>query len=308
MIICLVGPTAAGKSELSLQLAEALNGEIISADSALVYRGMDIGTAKPDAAAQARVPHWLLDIRSPLDSYSAADFVSDAEAAIADIEARGRVALVVGGTWLYVRALLQGLSELPSADPVIREALAVELAQRGHLALHAELAEIDPAAAKRIHANDTQRLLRALEVWRQTGIPMTDQQGAWRGKARREGLVIALVPPDRALLHARIEQRLDQMIAGGFLEEVRALMQIPGLHADLPSMRSVGYRQAYGHLRGEYDHSRFRELALYATRQLAKRQFTWLRGESQISQFDPADGDSLKCILARIRSALGQAG
>jgi len=308
MIVCLVGPTAAGKSELSLQLAEALNAEIVSADSALVYRGMDIGTAKPDALARARVPHWLLDLRSPVETYSAAEFVSDADAAIADIESRGKLALVVGGTWLYVRALLQGLSDLPSADAAIRVALAQDLANRGHAALHAELVSIDPAAGKRIHANDTQRLLRALEVWRQTGTPISELQSAWAQQPRRAGLVLALAPPDRSILHARIEQRLDQMIAGGFLDEVRALMQILGLHADLPSMRAVGYRQAYGYLRGEYGLTRFRELALYATRQLAKRQLTWLRGEPSISQFDPAAGDSLKSILKRIKSALGEAG
>ncbi len=304
MIVCLVGPTAAGKSELSLGLAEALGAEIVSADSALVYRGMDIGTAKPDAAARARVPHWLLDLRSPTEPYSAADFVVDAEAAIADIEGRGRIAIVVGGTLLYVRALLQGLSELPASVPDVRAELHRELEQRGHRALHGDLAAVDPAAAARIHANDTQRLVRALEVWRQTGTPLSALQGAWRGVPRRDGLLIGVAPPDRALLHARIEQRLDTMIAAGFLDEVRALMTVPGLHADLPSMRAVGYRQALGHLQGDYDFARFRELALYATRQLAKRQLTWLRGEPELNQFDPAVPGALKSILARIRSAL----
>jgi tRNA dimethylallyltransferase len=195
---------------------------------------------------------------------------------------------------------------LPASNQAVRAALHQELEQRGHLALHAELASVDPAAAARIHANDSQRLLRALEVWRQTGTPLSSLQGAWRGEPRRDGLLIGVAPPDRALLHARIEQRLDSMIAAGFLREVRTLMALPGLHADLPSMRAVGYRQALGHLQGEYDLPRFRELALYATRQLAKRQLTWLRAEPSLQRFDPAAPGALKSILARIRSALDE--
>ncbi len=303
MIVCLVGPTASGKSDLGLRLAEALNGEIISADSALVYRGMDIGTAKPDAQARARVPHWLIDIRDPREAYSAADFVTDAEAAIAAIEARGKLPLIVGGTLLYVRALLQGLSELPAAAPGLRAQLADELRTRGRSALHDELREVDPVAAARIHPNDPQRLLRALEVFRQTGTALSTLQGAWTGAPRRAGLLIGLLPATRALLHARIEARLDAMIASGFLEEVRTLMGLPGLHDDLPALRAVGYRQALGHLRGEYDLARFRELALYATRQLAKRQLTWLRGESNLTSLDPDAADTFTRILAHIKSA-----
>ena len=306
MIVCLVGPTASGKSELSMQLAESLGAEIISADSALVYRGMNIGTAKPSHADRARVPHWLIDTREPTEAYSAADFVSDAESAIADIQARGRIALVVGGTLLYVRALLQGLSTLPPADPKLRTVLASELQTRGAAELHAELGRVDPTAAARIHPNDSQRLLRALEVYRQTGNAISSLQGAWKAAPRRTGLLLGLIPADRALLHTRIAARLDAMIAAGFLDEVRALMAVPGMHDDLPAMRAVGYRQALGHLRGEYGQDRFRELALYATRQLAKRQLTWLRGEPDLNVFDPAGAEALNCMLTRIRSALDQ--
>ena len=306
MIVCLVGPTASGKSELSMQLAESLGAEIISADSALVYRGMNIGTAKPSHADRARVPHWLIDTREPTEAYSAADFVSDAESAIADIQARGRIALVVGGTLLYVRALLQGLSTLPPADPKLRTVLASELQTRGAAELHAELGRVDPTAAARIHPNDPQRLLRALEVYRQTGNAISSLQGAWKAAPRRTGLLLGLIPADRALLHTRIAARLDAMLAAGFLDEVRALMAVPGMHDDLPAMRAVGYRQALGHLRGEYGQDRFRELALYATRQLAKRQLTWLRGEPDLNVFDPAGAEALNCMLTRIRSALDQ--
>ena len=306
MIVCLVGPTASGKSELSMQLAESLGAEIISADSALVYRGMNIGTAKPSHVDRARVPHWLIDTREPTEAYSAADFVSDAESAIADIQARGRIALVVGGTLLYVRALLQGLSTLPPADPKLRTVLASELQTRGAAELHAELGRVDPTAAARIHPNDPQRLLRALEVYRQTGNAISSLQGAWKAAPRRTGLLLGLIPADRALLHTRIAARLDAMLAAGFLDEVRALMAVPGMHDDLPAMRAVGYRQALGHLRGEYGQDRFRELALYATRQLAKRQLTWLRGEPDLNVFDPAGAEALNCMLTRIRSALDQ--
>lgn len=297
-LLCIVGPTAAGKTDAALALAETLNGEIISVDSALVYRGMDIGTAKPDLATRQRVPHWLIDIRDPEQPYTAADFSQDAEAAIADIEARGKRPIVVGGTMLYVRALLQGLSALPPADPALRAQLAQELGSRGALALHAELAAVDPAAAARIHPNDPQRLLRALEVYRQTGTAITALQGAWQAAPRRAGRLLALSPADRGLLHQRIEQRVDAMIAAGFLAEVRALVHRPGMHAELPAMRAVGYRQAWGHLRREYDHARFRELTIHATRQLAKRQLTWLRSETQVCWLDPTVADLPKRLLA----------
>ena len=303
-LLCLIGPTAAGKTELALQLAEAHGAEIVSVDSALAYRGMDIGTAKPSPAERARVRHWLIDVREPTQSWSAADFVADAEAAIGDIESRGRRPLLVGGTMLYLRALLQGLSELPAADPALRAQLAAELAERGAAALHAELARIDPDAAQRIHPNDPQRLLRALEVYRQTGTPISVLQRAWAGTPRRQGVLLALAPADRGLLHRRIEQRFDAMLAAGFLDEVRALVQLPGIHRDLPSMRSVGYRQAWGHLAGEYDLARCRDLAIFATRQLAKRQLTWLRGTAGVEWFDPTERQAVARLRDRAASAL----
>lgn len=285
-LLCLVGPTASGKSALGLELAERLGAEILSLDSAQVYRGMDIGSAKPDAEERTRVRHWLIDLRDPWERFSAADFVAEAEAAIADIRARGRQPLLVGGTMLYLRALLAGLSPMPAADPGLRAELGARLAREGSAALHAELARCDPAAAARIHRNDPQRILRALEVQRLTGVSISTLQ-ARSAQPRRQARVLALVPGDRAWLHRRIEQRLDAMISAGFLDEVAALMRLPGMHAELPSMRAVGYRQAWGHLAGDYDHARFRELALYATRQLAKRQLTWIRGEADWQTVDP---------------------
>ncbi|MBK8066999.1 MAG: tRNA (adenosine(37)-N6)-dimethylallyltransferase MiaA [Rhodanobacteraceae bacterium] len=305
-LVCLIGPTAAGKTELALQLAEEHGAEIVSVDSALAYRGMDIGSAKPSQAERARVRHWLIDVREPTQSWSAADFVADAEAAVGDIESRSKRPLLVGGTMLYLRALLQGLSELPAADPLLREQLAAELASRGAAELHAELGRIDADAARRIHPNDPQRLLRALEVYRQTGTPISVLQRAWTGAPRRPGLLLALAPADRSLLHRRIEQRFDAMLAGGFLDEVRALMQLPGIHRDLPSMRSVGYRQAWGHLAGEYDLARCRELAIFATRQLAKRQLTWLRGTEGVEWFDPTDARAMAAVRERVASAFAR--
>lgn len=302
-LLCLVGPTAVGKSALALALAEKLDAEIVSVDSALVYRRMDIGTAKPSAAEQARVRHWLIDIREPWETYSAADFVTDASAAIADIRARGRLPLLCGGTMLYLRALLHGLSPLPSADPALRAQLQQRLDQVGQAALHAELQDVDPLAASRIHRNDPQRTLRALEVYYATGQPISRLQQQ-RQASSQAACVVALVPARRAWLHQRIAERLQSMLAAGFLDEMAALMQLPQLHPELPSMRSVGYRQAWQHLGGACDRDRFFELALYATRQLAKRQLTWIRAESGAITLDPeltSVADLLDAIIAAHR-------
>jgi tRNA dimethylallyltransferase len=306
-LICILGPTAAGKSDIALRLADEFGAEIVSVDSALVYRGMDIGTAKPTPAERASVRHWLIDLVEPTEPWSAAEFVTGAEAAIADIEARGRVPLLVGGTMLYVRALLQGLSELPAADPAMRAQLIAELAGRGAADLHAELARVDPDAGARIHQNDPQRLLRALEVYRLTRTPISALQQAWRQKPRRAGVLIALAPADRALLHQRIQARFDAMLAAGFLDEVRMLMQRPCMHADLPSMRAVGYRQAWGHLVGDYDLARCRDLAIFATRQLAKRQWTWLRGMPEVEWVDSSAADAFTEVRAHVCAALTRA-
>jgi tRNA dimethylallyltransferase len=277
-VVLLLGPTAAGKSALALALAERFGGEIVSADSAQVYRGMDIGTAKPDAAARARAPHHLLDLIEPTDAYSAARFRRDAIVAIDAVRARGRVPIVAGGTMLYFKALREGLSALPTADPAVRAALDARAARAGWPALHAELARIDPATAARLASTDAQRIQRALEVHALTGRPLSALQGA-RDVASPIGrsIVVALAPADRARLHAAIARRFDAMLDAGLLDELRELRKRYALHPNLPSMRCVGYRQAFAYLEGYGDRAALRERGIAATRQLAKRQLTWMR-------------------------------
>jgi tRNA dimethylallyltransferase len=296
LAIALMGPTASGKTALALAWAERLGTEIVSVDSALVYRGLDIGSAKPDADTLARIRHHLVDVRDPHEVHSAADFAADALAAMKSIAASGRVPILAGGTGLYFEALFDGLAQMPAADPALRQALREEAQARGWAALHAELAAVDPAAAARIHATDTQRICRALEVFRLTGRAISAwQQGARRTPFPFRVLRLVLCPPDRALLHERIAARFDAMLAAGFLDEVRALRADPRLHPDLPALRAVGYRQAWRHLAGETDAAGFREQAIAATRQLAKRQLTWLRGRPELRWLDPArDGDELE--------------
>jgi tRNA dimethylallyltransferase len=274
--IGLAGPTASGKTAAALALAEVLPLEIISVDSALVYRGMDIGTAKPTQEERSRVPHHLIDILDPTEAYSAAQFVADAQRLIADIAARGRLPLLVGGTMLYFKALYEGLDAMPPADPAVRAALDVEAAERGWPALHAELAQVDPATAARLAPNDAQRIQRALEVWRSTGRPLSSFHRADKTPLAPQPLV-ALEPTDRAWLHARIAQRFDAMLDAGFVDEVRALRSRGDLHLGLPSMRCVGYRQAWEAVDAGSPPDELRERGIAATRQLAKRQLTWLR-------------------------------
>lgn len=302
--IAIMGPTASGKTALAIARAQRLGGEIVSVDSALVYRGLDIGSAKPDAATLAQAPHHLIDLRDPHKRYSAAEFAADAMTAMQDIVARGKIPLLVGGTGLYFRALLHGLSPMPSADPMLRAVIAGEGATRGWDALHAELETIDPAAALRIKVGDRQRIGRALEVWRLSGRPISDWQNATvRQPFSFRVLKLVLCPVNRAVLHARIEARFDAMLADGFLDEVRRLRADPHLQAlsdplDLPALRAVGYRQAWRHLDGLADARAFRAEAIAATRQLAKRQLTWLRGELDARWFDPAtDGAALDAVL-----------
>ena len=302
--IALMGPTASGKTALALDWAQRLGGEIVSVDSALVYRGLDIGAAKPTADEQARIPHHLLDLRDPWQAYSAAEFARDARAAIDGILARGRIPILAGGTGLYFHALLHGLAPMPEADPAIRAGIEREAGERGWPALHAELAQVDPVAAARIHATDPQRIQRALEVWRASGRPISE----WQRERPTERLPVrvlrlVLAPADRAVLHARIAARFDAMLDAGFLDEVRALRALPGLQAvsrplDLPAIRAVGYRQAWEYLDGQGDAAGFRERGIHATRQLAKRQLTWLRGELDARWFDPAtQRDGLEAAL-----------
>ena len=275
--IFLMGPTASGKTALAVGLVGRFPLEIISVDSALVYRDMDIGTAKPDAATLARAPHHLLDIRDPDQTYSAAAFRDDALALMADIAARGRVPLLVGGTMLYFRALLQGLDDLPRADAALRKVLEAEAAARGWPALHAELEAVDPQTAARLAPNDSQRIGRAVEIFRLTGTPMSALLARTPSELPYRLLQLALVPSDRAVLHQRIAERFDAMLAAGLVDEVEHLRRRYALTPDLPSMRAVGYRQAWAYLDGDIDLKALREQGIAATRQLAKRQLTWLR-------------------------------
>lgn len=273
----LLGPTASGKSRLALALAARHPVEIVSIDSAQVYRGMDIGTAKPLAEERARVPHHLVDLIDPTERYSAGRFRTDCVRAIEEIQKRGRIPLLVGGTMLYYKALSQGLDALPEAEPDLRLQIGARAARHGWPALHAELARVDPATAARLSPNDAQRIQRALEVWELSGKPISALQAATRPDLPFRLKAYALIPEDRAELHRRIAIRFERMLADGLVEELRELRRRHDLHADLPSMRCVGYRQAWAFLEGEYGEAELREKGIAATRQLAKRQLTWLR-------------------------------
>ncbi|GAB6263740.1 tRNA (adenosine(37)-N6)-dimethylallyltransferase MiaA [Photobacterium sp. R1] len=287
--IFLMGPTASGKTDLAIRLRQQLPVELISVDSALIYRGMDIGTAKPDADELAQAPHRLLDIRDPSQSYSAADFREDALKEMADIVKAGRIPLLVGGTMLYYKALLEGLSPLPAADPAIRAEIELQARERGWLSLHEELQRIDPVSATRIHPNDPQRLSRALEVFRISGKTLTELTQTQGETLPYQVHQFAITPKDRAILHQRIEQRFDNMIKAGFEQEVRALYERGDLHPDLPSVRCVGYRQMWDYFDGNctLDEAIYRGIC--ATRQLAKRQITWLRSWKDLTWLDSSD-------------------
>ncbi len=280
--VCIAGPTASGKSAVALALAARVPAEIISVDSALVYRGMDIGTAKPTPAEQAAVPHHLIDIRDPRQAYSAAEFVRDARQLIRDIQARGRTPILVGGTMLYFKALFDGLDVLPPADADVRRQIEARAEREGWPAMHAELARVDPVTAARLAPADSQRIQRALEVWQLTRQPMSAlhslKSGAEAAGPVSAASLFSLEPVDRAWLHARIARRFDEMLAAGLVDEVRALRERGDLRPDLPSMRCVGYRQVWDTLDGRAPMDTLRERGIAATRQLAKRQLTWLRG------------------------------
>ncbi|NBF05816.1 tRNA (adenosine(37)-N6)-dimethylallyltransferase MiaA [Pseudomonas sp. Fl5BN2] len=306
--IFLMGPTAAGKTDLAIELTKVLPCELISVDSALVYRGMDIGTAKPSKELLAQFPHRLIDILDPSESYSAADFRTDALAAMADITSRGKIPLLVGGTMLYYKALLEGLADMPPADPSVRAELEDEAARLGWQALHDQLAVVDPESAARIHPNDPQRLTRALEVYRVSGLTMTAHrqrqlaQSTEAGASGRSQLPytvanLAIAPANRQVLHQRIAQRFTQMLEQGFIDEVVALRSRSDLHAGLPSIRAVGYRQVWDHLDGKLTSAEMQERGIIATRQLAKRQFTWLRSWADLQWLDSLDCDNLPRAL-----------
>ncbi|GKX63190.1 tRNA dimethylallyltransferase [Pragia fontium] len=284
--IFLMGPTASGKTALAAELYKHLPVEVVSVDSALIYRGMDIGTAKPTAEELLETPHRLIDIRDPLEAYSAAEFRHDALKEMADIVAAGRIPLLVGGTMLYFKALLEGLSPLPSADPAVRERIEQDAERLGWGALHQQLLQIDPVAAARIHQNDPQRLSRALEVFYISGKTLTELTQIAGEALPYRVHQFAIAPSSRELLHQRIEARFHQMIAAGFEDEVKALMARGDLHTDLPSIRCVGYRQMWMYLQGEIDHSEMVYRGICATRQLSKRQMTWLRSWSEVNWLD----------------------
>lgn len=299
-VICISGPTAAGKTALAMALYDTFPCEIVSVDSALIYKGMDIGTAKPTAAEQAQYPHHLIDICDPAQSYSAADFARDAEVLISDIIARGNTPVLVGGTMLYYKALLAGLSELPPANAKIRSEIQAEADSSGWHVLHQRLELIDPVSAARIHPNDPQRLMRALEVFAISGQTLTALT-----KEQKPGLAlptwqIAVAPSDRKLLHKRIELRFDQMLAQNFQAEVEQLQARGDLHIDLPAIRCVGYRQMWQFLNGELTFEAMRERGIIATRQLAKRQITWLRSWPSLTWLDPTEGDLLAQAMATL--------
>ena len=298
-----MGPTASGKTAVVLELAARLPVEIVSVDSAQVYRDMDIGTAKPDCATLEKFPHHLIDLISPEESYSAARFRADVLRLMAEITARGHIPLLAGGTMLYFKALREGLSDLPAADADMRREIDEEARTRGWPALHAELARLDPASGARLKPNDAQRIQRALEIVRLTGAPLAE------GYARRSGatppwrfIALGLMPSDRAVLHERIARRFDAMLEAGLLDEVAALRRKYRLDADLPSMRCVGYRQAWEYLEGRCDKATLREKAIAATRQLAKRQMTWQRGMSDVPLLDCLASD----LAARVAQAIGE--
>ena len=313
-VIALAGPTASGKTAAALALAKEHGAEIISVDSALVYRGMDIGTAKPSREERAAAPHHLVDIRDPLQAYSAAEFAADAARLVGEINARGKLALLVGGTMLYFKALFEGLDAMPPADPDTRAQLEAEAAARGWPAMHGELARVDPITAARLAPNDAQRIQRALEVFRVSGQPLSSFHAAQQRapSAWTHTPLFALEPTDRAWLHERIAQRFDAMLAAGFVDEVKALRARGDLNADLPSMRCVGYRQAWEILDAHearapgtpFPTGLLRDQGIFATRQLAKRQLTWLRGTPQRRVIACDAPGSLDELLAQARAIL----
>ncbi len=299
-----MGPTASGKTDLACKIYDEFECEIVSVDSVMVYRGLDVGAAKPDDETLENYPHHLIDILDPSETYSVANFRADALRLIKEISQRGRMPLLVGGTMLYFNALLRGLANMPKANPQVREKMSQLASVKGWEFLHARLCEIDPVAAKRIHPNDPQRIQRALEVYELSGIPISD----WQAKSTDvklpfDALKLALIPEDRKVLHQHIEARFDQMLKNGFMQEMQELYQREDLHDALPSMRSIGYRQGWEHLDGKYDLASMREMAIIATRQLAKRQHTWLRRESNLRSY-PVERYKIHDVCHEIRSHL----
>lgn len=300
-VICIMGPTASGKTALAIELAKVINGEVISVDSALIYRSMDIGTAKPSIQEQQGIKHWLIDIVDPEVTYSVAEFCRDAIACIEDILLRGKIPILAGGTMMYFNGLVKGLSSLPNADEKTRAQIQLFINEHGLLAAHEKLSLLDPASGQRIHQNDPQRIMRALEVYALTGKTMTELQAIKPNPLPYEFIQFSLMPDDRAMLHKRIAKRFDLMLGNNFELEVRKLRNNSNLHVDLPAIRSVGYRQMWQYLEGEIDYNEMRERGIIATRQLAKRQITWLRGWEEAIPLETGNINNIELILQKIR-------
>lgn len=301
--VFVLGPTASGKTALGIEIAKVIPAEVISIDSALVYRQMDVGSAKPTVEEMAGVPHHLIDVRDPFESYSAADFVRDSTRLIKEIQARGKLPLIVGGTMLYAKALKEGLNQMPTSDLDVRREVEAEADEIGWPGMHAKLAEVDPVTAARLKPNDSQRISRALEVYRQTGKPISWYQAQEQKGSDFTFLTLGLLPGDRKVLHDRIAKRFDLMLEQGFLDEVKRLMAMPQFDRSWPSMRAVGYRQAIDYLLGEIDYDRFLIAGVAATRQLAKRQMTWMRSMDDIHLMDPLTEDVVVKALTLIKEA-----
>jgi len=299
-VIALMGPTASGKTGLAIELAKELGGEVISVDSALIYKGMDIGTAKPTEEEKDGIPHWLIDTHDPSESYSVSEFFDDAIVRVSEIISRGNVPILAGGTMMYFNALVKGIADLPEASAEIRAEIEAEANQLGWQVLHEQLTQVDATCAEKIHPNDPQRLTRALEVYRSTGKPLSWWQAQPHKKAPFELLQFAIAPEERRVLHQRIERRFDIMLENNFIAEVEKLHQRPQLHIDLPAIRSVGYRQVWEYLDGHIDYATMRDRGIIATRQLAKRQLTWLRSWKSLFWLDTFADDNLKKIQGKI--------
>jgi len=299
-VVCIMGPTASGKTALAIEAAKALNGEVVSVDSALIYRDMNIGTAKPTLEEQDGVAHHLIDIVSPDISYSVADFLRDATQAIEQILARNKLPILAGGTMMYFNALINGLNELPASNALTRASIQDEIEEKGLLAMHQKLLSIDPTSAARIHENDSQRITRALEVYETSGKTMTQWQGLEKKRLPYNFIQYSIMPTQRETLHNNIALRFDQMLADGLVEETRQLCQKYNLYPDMPSLRSVGYRQVWQHLQGELDASEMRERGIIATRQLAKRQVTWLRGWPDLITLDSANKSNINKLVQKL--------
>ena len=300
-VITIMGPTASGKTALAIELAKSINGEVVSVDSALIYRGLDIGTAKPKVEERGDIKHWLIDIVDPENAYSVAEFCKDTIVCIEDILRRRKTPILAGGTMMYFNSLIKGLSSLPNADAKTRSQIQLFIEQHGLQAAHQNLSDIDPGSGARIHQNDPQRIMRALEVYALTGDTMTDLQGIKPKPLPYEFTQFSLMPNDRALLHERIASRFDLMLQNNFEQEVRKLRKYKSLHINLPAIRSVGYRQMWQYLDGECSFDEMREKAIIATRQLAKRQITWLRGWEGSNSLETGNTKNIKLILQHIQ-------